>query len=137
MSRDVFSPVLGIEEGFASGGRKVGFADGRASGTRDARIFGAGKGFAVGEEVGFYLGAAAMCHCLKGLPRAKDVGAASAVFALADTIPLVTPPSQNCDIGERLDCLRAKFKVLRSLVGPRVIPELDNRQKLLAKQFAF
>ena len=135
---DVFGPLLGLEEAFTSKGRKVGYEDGRVSGSQDARAFGVGKGYDVGEEIGFYLGVALMCRRL-GLSaqKPKAAAAANAVLAIAEALPVRAPPSRQCDVVGQLESLRAKFKLLRSLLATHSIPEFDARRKFAAKHLTF
>ena len=133
----LFDAILSLEESFTADGRQVGLAAGRVSGSRDARLFGAGKGFAVGEEVGFYLGAAFMCRRLGAPQRPKSVAVAHAVLVMARASPVRAPPSHQCDVLAQLECLRAKFKLLRSLLGAQAIPEVDARRRFVAKHLTF
>ena len=97
---DVFGPLLGLEEAFTSKGRKVGYEDGRVSGSQDARAFGVGKGYDVGEEIGFYLGVALMCRRL-GLSaqKPKAAAAANAVLAIAEALPVRAPDDLDWILG--------------------------------------
>lgn len=101
---------LGFEEGYSAGAR-----EGRQEGER----LGTQKGHQIGQEIGFYLGFGEQWGDLYINKEAdkkttKVLTAANRLVDLAKTFPAENTKEE--DFTERLDLVRAKFKVLCSLL---------------------
>jgi hypothetical protein len=120
---DAFDSILLSEDQLVSEGHLEGLEAGRKSGAKEGVNLGAQKGVEIGEEVGFYAGfATAWIQILEeeagsaasGGKQQKIVSQLKKLSALAETFPSTN--IRDVDILDRLLALRAKFKLVCSLL---------------------
>ena len=106
---DTFDSLLLCEDQLVSKGYLEGLEAGRLNGSKEGLSLGFQKGVEIGEEVGFYEGFAAV-----GEKREKVLRQLERLLGLAETFPANN--IQELDILDRLLALRAKFKIVCSLL---------------------
>ncbi|RUP49174.1 hypothetical protein BC936DRAFT_143129 [Jimgerdemannia flammicorona] len=111
--------LVHLETMFEELGHKDGIRDGRRSGTVEGRVLGCEKGFELAREVYFYSGCAAMwLRLTAAFPDrfpARTVKQLRSLQSLIEAFP--TENSLNTEILALLDKIRAKYKVVTSLLG--------------------
>lgn len=140
---DAFGSILLAEEQLVSEGHAEGLLVGRRNGAKEGLHLGAAKGVEIGGEVGFYAGFAAAW--IQQLEETAPNGEAAAkattsvekqlpkilsqlrkLAALAEAFPATN--IRDLDILDRLLALRAKFKLVCSLL--KVETQLASRPGL-------
>ena len=121
---DAFDSLLLCEDQLVSKGYSEGLEAGRLNGSKEGLSLGFQKGVEIGEEVGFYEGfAAAWIQSVQsgdcaaaagGEKREKVLRQLERLLGLAETFPANN--IQELDILDRLLALRAKFKIVCSLL---------------------
>jgi hypothetical protein len=129
---DAFDSLLLCENQLVSEGYQEGLSAGQKRGFKEGLVLGSQKGVEIGAEVGFYAGfAAAWIERLEpaaedstvaagggGEKRQKVAGQLRKLLALAESIP--ADNIRDLDILDRLLALRAKFKIVCSLLKVRI-----------------
>jgi hypothetical protein len=130
---DAFDSLLLCENHLVSEGYREGLSAGQKRGFKEGLALGSQKGVEIGAEVGFYAGfAAGWIESLE--PAAEDSTAAAGgggvekrqkvagqlrkLLALAEAFP--ADNIRDLDILDRLLALRAKFKIVCSLLKVRI-----------------
>jgi hypothetical protein len=129
---DAFDSLLLCENHLVSEGYQEGLSAGQKRGFKEGLDLGSQKGVEIGAEVGFYAGfAAAWIETLEsaaedstgaagggGEKRQKVAGQLRKLLALAEAFP--ADNIRDLDILDRLLALRAKFKIVCSVLKVRI-----------------
>jgi hypothetical protein len=127
---DAFDSLLLCENQLVSEGFQEGLSAGQKRGWKEGLALGSKKGVEIGAEVGFYAGfAAGWIESLEpaaedskaaggGEKRQKVAGQLRKLLALAEAFP--ADNIRDLDILDRLLALRAKFKIVCSLLKVRL-----------------
>jgi len=115
----VFDDVLEVTDQILAHGQKLGEVDGQLQGYHEGHAVGLRKGGEIGKELGFYEGfASVVVELAEKYPEIINTRVRQTASRLVESLrafPLGVATDES--INQRLQLIRAKFKVLSSLLG--------------------
>lgn len=116
---DLFDEIVFVEDRLISVGYKEGFEKGSQEGKQEGVELGFSKGIEIGQEIGFYVGFTE--GWLKHFTNETENKKSEKVLSSLDKLNRLAKdfPSDNLkdvDVVEKLDVMRAKFKIVCSLL---------------------
>jgi hypothetical protein len=133
---DIFGSVVFMDSDFADDGRKMGRRVSEAQGVQEAERLGKVKGNEVGSEVGFIQGCCIVWDVLRkrgSISNKRALSHLEKILQMLETFPISEPLTE--DIVEQMVKIRAKFKLLSTLIGVRPCMDETEEKKLNEHSF--